>query len=104
MTDITHDPIYNTVPRGDFAAMIEVDRYGERSNAFDGIISATVDHFWDPNDPAFLSLADRARERVHTLHALEHLARGAGRILAVGEPLRDHARSGRAGVRREPGA
>lgn len=51
---ITHDPVYDTVDRDDFLAMIEPDRYGERSPAFDAIISATVDHFWDPNDPTYL--------------------------------------------------
>jgi hypothetical protein len=54
MSDITRDPIYNTVDRDDFAAMIEVDRYAERTDAFDGIISATNDHFWDPNDAAYI--------------------------------------------------
>jgi hypothetical protein len=49
--DITHDSIYNTVDRDDFDALIEVERYGDRSDAFDSIISATVDHFWDPVDP-----------------------------------------------------
>ena len=28
---ITHDPIYNTVDRDDVPALIEVDRYGERT-------------------------------------------------------------------------
>ncbi len=51
---ITHDSIYNTVGRDDFSAMIEVDRYGQRTDAFDGIISATHDHFWDPMDKAYL--------------------------------------------------
>ena len=40
---ITHDAIYNTVDRDDFAAMLDVHRYGERTDAFDGIISATHD-------------------------------------------------------------
>lgn len=52
--DIIHDPVYETVDRDDFAAMISVERYGRRSDAFDEIISATVDHFWDPNDPAYV--------------------------------------------------
>ncbi len=52
--DITHDPIYNTVDRDDFDSLIEVDRYADRSDAFDGIISATVDHFWDPVDPRYI--------------------------------------------------
>ncbi len=51
---ITHDPIYNTVDRDDFAAMIERGRYAERTGAFDKIISATNDHFWDPMDPAYV--------------------------------------------------
>ncbi len=51
---ITRDPIYKTVAGDDFRSMIEVGRYRERSDAFDEIISATVDHFWDPNDPAYV--------------------------------------------------
>jgi hypothetical protein len=51
---ITHDPIYNTVDRDDFQAMIDVHRYNTRTDAFDAIISATVDHFWDPTDPAYI--------------------------------------------------
>jgi hypothetical protein len=52
--DITHDTIYNTVDRDDFDSLIEVDRYADRSDAFDTIISATVDHFWDPTDPRYI--------------------------------------------------
>ena len=51
---ITRDPLYNTVDRDDFLTMIEVDRYTDRSDAFDGIISATEDHFWDPTRPAYI--------------------------------------------------
>jgi hypothetical protein len=51
---ITHDPIYETVDRDDFDAMIEVDRYARRTDAFDEIISQTEDHFWDPLDPAYV--------------------------------------------------
>jgi hypothetical protein len=51
---ITHDSIYDTVDRDDFLALIEVDRYGDRTDAFDSIISATVDHFWDPMDPSYI--------------------------------------------------
>jgi len=54
---ITHDPIYNTVDRDDFAAMIDIDRYGERTSAFDKILAATHDHFWDPTDQAYLDFA-----------------------------------------------
>jgi rubrerythrin len=51
---ITYDPAYNTVDRDDFRSMIEVDRYGTRTDAFDEIISLTRDHHWDPNDPAYV--------------------------------------------------
>jgi len=51
---ITYDKIYNTVDRDDFDPLIDVHRYEERTDAFDEIISATVDHFWDPNDKRYL--------------------------------------------------
>jgi hypothetical protein len=54
---ITRDPAYETVDADDFAAMIEVPRYARRSDAFDDIIAATHDHFWDPNDPRYLDYA-----------------------------------------------
>ncbi len=54
MSEITYDSAYNTVDRDDFAAMIEVERYADRADAFDEIISATRDHFWDPNDPRYI--------------------------------------------------
>ncbi len=56
--DITYDSAYNTVDRDDFGSMIEVERYGDRSDAFDAIISATVDHFWDPNDADYIRFDD----------------------------------------------
>lgn len=56
---ITHDPIYNTVERDDFAALLDVHRYNERTSAFDAIISATHDHFWDPTDPAYIDFASQ---------------------------------------------
>ena len=31
-----------------------IDRYGNRSTAFDKIISATHDHFWDPLDKKYI--------------------------------------------------
>ncbi len=54
---ITHDPAYSVVAPDDFPAMIEVDRYEMRSDAFDGIIGQTHDHFWDPFNPAYLDYA-----------------------------------------------
>ncbi len=54
---ITHDPAYQAVAPDDFAAMLAVERYGRRSDAFDAIIGATHDHFWDPYNPAYLDFA-----------------------------------------------
>ena len=54
---LTTHPIYNAVDRDDFPAMIEVARYATRTDAFDEIISSTVDHFWDPNDAAYIDYA-----------------------------------------------
>jgi hypothetical protein len=51
---ITYDKAYDAVGPEDFSAMIEVPRYGRRSDAFDSIISATHDHFWDPLDKTYI--------------------------------------------------
>jgi hypothetical protein len=64
---ITHDPIYNTADRDDFATMIDVDRYGERADAFDQIIASTHDHFWDPTDPTYLDFNQPLDLREQTL-------------------------------------
>ncbi len=45
---MTMDAAYEAVAPDDFPAMMDVDRYGARSTAFDKITSATPDHFWDP--------------------------------------------------------
>jgi hypothetical protein len=52
--NITKDPAYNAVDPTDFPAMLEPARYGARSTAFDKIISATHDHFWDPLDKKYI--------------------------------------------------
>src|ERR1700761_6291980 len=46
--NITKDEVYRAVAPDDFESMLELDRYNNRSTAFDKIISATHDHFWDP--------------------------------------------------------
>jgi len=51
---INYDPIYNTVDRDDFESLVEVDRYADRTDAFDAIISATEEHFWNPLDPRYV--------------------------------------------------
>ena len=55
---ITKDAAYEAVDPSDFGAMIEVDRYAARSNAFDKIISATHDHFWDPLDTKYIDFSE----------------------------------------------
>ena len=55
---ITKDEAYNACPPDDFPAMMNVDRYGNRSSAFDKIISATHDHFWDPLDTKYIDLSE----------------------------------------------
>jgi hypothetical protein len=57
MHDITKSPAYNAVDPGDFPAMLEIERYGDRSDAFDRIISATHDHFWDPLDSKYIDFS-----------------------------------------------
>jgi len=54
---INYDRIYNTVDRDNFDALVDVDRYADRSDAFDSIISATEEHFWDPQDPRYIDFA-----------------------------------------------
>jgi len=53
--NITKDLIYEAVAPDDFESMIELDRYEKRSTAFDKIISATHDHFWDPLDKKYIN-------------------------------------------------
>jgi hypothetical protein len=52
--NITKDAMYGAVAPDDFDSMIELDRYEQRSTAFDKIISATHDHFWDPLDKRYI--------------------------------------------------
>ncbi len=54
---ITKDDAYDAVRPDDFPAMMEVERYGRRTGAFDKIISATHDHFWDPLDKRYIDFA-----------------------------------------------
>src|SRR5690242_2129027 len=54
MAQITKDSAYDAADPRDFPAMLEVERYGRRSTAFDKIISATHDHFWDPLDRKYI--------------------------------------------------
>jgi hypothetical protein len=55
--NITKDLIYDAVAPDDFESMLDLDRYNARSTAFDKIISATHDHFWDPLDPKYIDFS-----------------------------------------------
>jgi hypothetical protein len=59
LKNITKDPAYNAVDPDDFPAMMDVARYGQRSTAFDKIISATHDHFWDPLDSKYIDFSQK---------------------------------------------
>jgi hypothetical protein len=52
--NITKDVVYRAVAPDDFESLLDLDRYGQRSDAFDKIISATHDHFWDPLDKRYI--------------------------------------------------
>ncbi|HEV2651863.1 MAG TPA: ferritin-like domain-containing protein [Rhizomicrobium sp.] len=54
MVQITKDDAYDAVAAEDFPAMLNPGRYNTRSTAFDKIISATHDHFWDPLDTKYI--------------------------------------------------
>ena len=54
IANITKDAMYDAVAPDDFEAMLQTDRYNGRTGAFDKIISATHDHFWDPLDKAYI--------------------------------------------------
>ncbi|MEZ5994471.1 MAG: ferritin-like domain-containing protein [Hyphomonadaceae bacterium] len=55
---ITKDEVYDAVAPTDFGAMLAIDRHMNRSTAFDKIISATHDHFWDPLDKKYIDFND----------------------------------------------
>ena len=54
---ITKNEAYEAVAPDDFASMVEVDRYGNRSDDFDKIISSTHAHFWDPLDTKYIDFS-----------------------------------------------
>src|SRR5881227_2519733 len=88
---ITHDPAYDAVAPDDFAAMVEVERYGRRSDAFDQIIGATHDHFWDPYHPAYLDFTqefDLGRQSIMPLSRFPELNCAATDHLDEGTKIR----------------
>jgi hypothetical protein len=88
---ITHDPAYKVVAPDDFPAMIDVDRYATRSDAFDTIIGQTHDHFWDPFNPAYLDYAqpfDIEREHIMPPERVPELMSAVADRLDEGQQIR----------------
>ena len=88
---ITYDKAYDTVAPEDFAAMLEVPRYGRRTDAFDGIISATHDHFWDPLDKHYIDFDppfDLARNPLVPLDMIVELKSAVADRLDDGQKIR----------------
>ncbi|HEV2563421.1 MAG TPA: ferritin-like domain-containing protein [Rhizomicrobium sp.] len=67
MVQITKDNAYDAVAPDDFPAMLDVNRYGNRSTAFDKIISATHDHFWDPLDKKYIDFSEPFDPETHQI-------------------------------------
>jgi hypothetical protein len=57
MVQITKDIVYDAAAPDDFPSMLDVERYGRRSSAFDKIVSASHDHFWDPLDKRYIDFS-----------------------------------------------
>src|SRR5262245_54372562 len=57
MRDAGVDPVYDTVTRDDFPALLDAGRYLDRSPHFDEIIARTEEHFWNPDDPDYIDFA-----------------------------------------------
>ena len=52
--ETTINPAFNAVARDEFASMIEVERYLDRSDSFETLIARTNEHFWNPEDPDYI--------------------------------------------------
>jgi len=85
--NITKDMIYDAVAPDDFESMLELDRYNARSTAFDKIISATHDHFWDPLDKKYIDF-DEPFDMENTMILPESMI-GALKLDYVNNHLKD---------------
>jgi hypothetical protein len=86
--NITKDAMYGAVAPDDFESMLQLDRYGARSDAFDKIIAATHDHFWDPLDKKYIDFDtpfDMENEPMTPLEMSPMLS-----LPYVAETLKDH--------------
>jgi hypothetical protein len=100
VANITKDAVYDAVSPDDFEAMLEVDRYNGRAGAFDKIISATHDHFWDPLDKVYIdfdepfdmenqALVDEEMiVSLKTAYVSDHLSDPKERIRFINEQVR----------------
>src|SRR5215471_10564190 len=87
---ITYDKAYDAVAPEDFPAMLEVPRYGRRTDAFDAIISATHDHFWDPLDKNYIDFDqpfDLARQTIMPLEMIIELRSAVSDRLNEGQKI-----------------
>jgi hypothetical protein len=53
---ITKHHLYGAVAPDDFRPMLDIERHLSRSSAFDKIIAASEDHYWDPLDKRYVDL------------------------------------------------
>jgi hypothetical protein len=63
--------VYNTVAADDLTSLVNPQRYGERSGAFDEIIAAAESHYWNPADPRYLDFTQPFDTREQLLLPLE---------------------------------
>jgi hypothetical protein len=85
--NITKDVMYGAVAPDDFESMLELDRYNARSTAFDKIISATHEHFWDPLDKKYIDFDEPFDVATEALMPEEQV--GFFRLPYVDETLKD---------------
>ena len=95
--NITKDVMYDAVAPDDFESMLELDRYNARSTAFDKIISATHDHFWDPLNKAYIDFDEPFDMETEALvpddqilslgvpYVVEHLERTGQKVAFINE-------------------
>ena len=50
----TINPAFNSVARNDFSAMMDAERYLDRSEHFETLIARTHEHFWNPDDADYI--------------------------------------------------
>lgn len=56
VTGPAKDPAFAFSDPRDFGAMLDLERYVDRSDAFDQMIAASEEHFWDPLDKRYIDL------------------------------------------------